>query len=115
MARTSPSAPRVTGEAFEWLGEDLAHLVVPLQPAVFLERMRVWATQIERLLAREREAVQVELMSLCLWYSMLRQSVEILRDYQEDVMRALEWQEENNIQEGDLLPLHDSSLPSNDD
>ncbi|KAG6864011.1 hypothetical protein C0993_009655 [Termitomyces sp. T159_Od127] len=42
-------------------------------------------------------------------------SVETLRDYQGDVTQALEWQEENNIQEGDLLPLRDSSLPSDDD
>ncbi|KAG6875555.1 hypothetical protein C0993_008584 [Termitomyces sp. T159_Od127] len=107
--------PRVTGEAFEWLGEDLAHPVVPLQPAAFLERMRAQATQIERLLEQEREAVQAELMGLHLWYSMLRRSVEMLCNYQEDITQALEWQEENNIQEGDLLPLHDSSLPSDDD
>ncbi|KAG6863583.1 hypothetical protein C0993_010965 [Termitomyces sp. T159_Od127] len=112
---TSPLAPRITGEAFEWLREDLAHLVVPLQPAMFLERMRVRAAHMERILEREREAVWVELMGLRLWYSMLRRSVEILRDYQEDVTQVLEWQEENNIQEGDLLPLHDSSLPSDDD
>ncbi|KAG6892746.1 hypothetical protein C0993_003095, partial [Termitomyces sp. T159_Od127] len=111
---TSPLAPRVTGEAFEWLGEDLAHLVVPLQLAVFLERMRARATHMERILEREREAVRVELMGL-LWYLTLQWSVETLRNYQEDVTQALEWQEENNIQEGDLLPLHDSSLPSDDD
>ncbi|KAG6884280.1 hypothetical protein C0993_012511 [Termitomyces sp. T159_Od127] len=35
---TLPPAPRVTGEAFEWLGEDLVHPVVPLQPAESLER-----------------------------------------------------------------------------
>ncbi|KAG6875842.1 hypothetical protein C0993_007144 [Termitomyces sp. T159_Od127] len=105
----------VTGEAFEWLGEDLAHLVVPLQPAVFLERMRARAAHMERLLEREREAVWAELMGLRLQYSTLRQSIEMLRDYQEDVTQALEWQEENNVQEDDLLPLCNSSLPSNDD
>ncbi|KAG6892260.1 hypothetical protein C0993_004319, partial [Termitomyces sp. T159_Od127] len=112
---TSPPVPRVTGEAFEWLGEDLAHLVVPLQPAVFLERMRVQAAQMERILEQEREAVWVELMGLCLRYSTLRWSVETLCDYQEDVTQALEWQEENNVQEGDLLPLRDPSLPPDDD
>ncbi|KAG6895220.1 hypothetical protein C0993_009908 [Termitomyces sp. T159_Od127] len=112
---TSPPAPRVTDEAFEWLGEDLAHPVVPLQPAVFLKRMRGWAAYMERILEREREAVRAELMGLRLRYSTLQQSVEMLHDYQEDVMQALEWQEENNIQEGDLLPLRDSSLPSDDD
>ncbi|KAG6884199.1 hypothetical protein C0993_000455 [Termitomyces sp. T159_Od127] len=112
---TSPPAPRVTGEAFEWLEEDLAHPVVSLQPAVFLERMRARATQIKRILEREREAVRVELMGLHLRYSTLWRSVEMLCNYQEDVMQALEWQEENNIQEGDLLPLRDPSLPPNDD
>ncbi|KAG6860172.1 hypothetical protein C0993_003137, partial [Termitomyces sp. T159_Od127] len=68
---TSPPAPRVTGEAFEWLGEDLAHPVVPLQLTVFLERMRAQAAQMERVLEREREAVRVELMGLRLRYSML--------------------------------------------
>ncbi|KAG6895182.1 hypothetical protein C0993_009952 [Termitomyces sp. T159_Od127] len=114
-ARTSPPAPRVTSEAFKWLGEDLAHPVVPLQLAVFLERMRAWAAQMERILEWEREAVRVELMGLRLRYSTLRWSVETLHDYQEDVMQALEWQEENNIQEGDLLPLRDPSLPPDDD
>ncbi|KAG6864761.1 hypothetical protein C0993_008552 [Termitomyces sp. T159_Od127] len=42
-------------------------------------------------------------------------SVEMLHDYQEDVTQALDWQEENNVQEGDLLPLHKPSLPSDDD
>ncbi|KAG6895898.1 hypothetical protein C0993_008999 [Termitomyces sp. T159_Od127] len=87
---TSPPAPRVTKEAFEWLGEDLAHLVVPLQPATFLERMRAQAAHMERLLEREREAVQVELMGLHLQYSTLQRSVETLHDYQEDVTQALE-------------------------
>ncbi|KAG6898481.1 hypothetical protein C0993_006578 [Termitomyces sp. T159_Od127] len=100
---TSPPAPRITGEVFEWLRKDLVHLVVPLQLAEFLERIRVWATQIERILVRKREAVQVKLMGLHLWYSTLRQSVETLCNYQEDMMQVLEWQEENNIQEGDLL------------
>ncbi|KAG6875557.1 hypothetical protein C0993_008578 [Termitomyces sp. T159_Od127] len=50
---------------------------------------------------------------LVLQYSTLRW--KMLRDYQEDVMRVLEWQEENNVQEGDLLPLRDTSLPSDDD
>ncbi|KAG6863934.1 hypothetical protein C0993_009841 [Termitomyces sp. T159_Od127] len=112
---TSPPVPRVTGEAFEWLGEDLAHPVVPLQLAVFLERMRARAAHMKRILEREREAVWAELMGLCLRYSTLQWSVEMLCDYQEDVTQALEWQEENNIQEGDLLPLRDSSLPSDDD
>ncbi|KAG6898865.1 hypothetical protein C0993_003448 [Termitomyces sp. T159_Od127] len=102
-------------EAFEWLGEDLAHPVVPLQLAMFLEKMRAWAAQMERLLAWEREAVQAELMGLCLQYSTLWQSVEMLCNYQEDVTQVLEWQQENNVQKGDLLPLRDSSLPSNDD
>ncbi|KAG6858672.1 hypothetical protein C0993_005272, partial [Termitomyces sp. T159_Od127] len=53
----------------------------------------------ERVLEREREAVQVELMGLRLRYSTLWRSVETLRNYQEDVMQALEWQEENNVQE----------------
>ncbi|KAG6875905.1 hypothetical protein C0993_006842 [Termitomyces sp. T159_Od127] len=106
---------RVTARAFEWLEEDLAHPVVPLRLAVFLERMRAWAAQMERLLKREREAVQVELMGLRLQYSTLWRSVEMLCDYQEDVTRALEWQEKNNIQEGDLLHLRDSSLPFNND
>ncbi|KAG6875974.1 hypothetical protein C0993_006474 [Termitomyces sp. T159_Od127] len=112
---TSLPAPRVTGEAFEWLGEDLAHLVVPLQPAVSLERMRAWAAHMERLLEREREAVWAELMGLHLRYSTLQRSIEMLCDYQKDVMQALEWQEENNVQEGDLLSLHNSSLPSDND
>ncbi|KAG6882886.1 hypothetical protein C0993_008788 [Termitomyces sp. T159_Od127] len=112
---TSPPVPRITEEASEWLREDLAHPVVPLQPAEFLKRMRVQAAQMERILAREREAVWAELMGLCLQYSMLRWSVKTLCDYQEDMTRALEWQEENNVQEGDLLPLHDPSLPSNND
>ncbi|KAG6883027.1 hypothetical protein C0993_008242 [Termitomyces sp. T159_Od127] len=112
---TSPPVPRVTEEAFEWLGEDLAHLVVPLQPAMFLERMKAWTAQIERLLEQEREAVWVELMGLRLQYLTLQRSVETLHDYQGDVTQALEWQEENNVQEGDLLPLCDSSLPSDDD
>ncbi|KAG6894691.1 hypothetical protein C0993_010981, partial [Termitomyces sp. T159_Od127] len=94
---TSPPAPRVTGEAFKWLGEDLAHPVVPLQPAVFLERMRAWAAQMERILEREQEAVWAELMGLRLRYLTLRRSVEMLCNYQEDVTQALEWQEENNI------------------
>ncbi|KAG6883777.1 hypothetical protein C0993_003876 [Termitomyces sp. T159_Od127] len=111
---TLPPAPRVTGEAFKWLGEDLAHSVVPLQLATFLERMRAWAAQMERLLVWEKEAVQVELMGLHLWYSTLRQSVEMLCNYQEDMTRALKWQEENNVQEGGLLPFRNSSLPSND-
>ncbi|KAG6882476.1 hypothetical protein C0993_010416, partial [Termitomyces sp. T159_Od127] len=84
-------------------------------PAVFLERMRARAAHMERILEQEREAVQRELMGLRLQYSTLWRSVETLRDYQENVTHALEWQEENNIQEGDLLPLHDSSLPSDDD
>ncbi|KAG6867199.1 hypothetical protein C0993_005837 [Termitomyces sp. T159_Od127] len=54
---TSSPAPRVTGKAFEWLEEDLAHLVVPLQLAEFLEWMRVQAAHMESILAREREAV----------------------------------------------------------
>ncbi|KAG6895584.1 hypothetical protein C0993_009416 [Termitomyces sp. T159_Od127] len=112
---TSPPAPRVTEEALEWLGEDLAHSVVPLQPVMFLERMRAWTAQIERLLERERKAVWAELMGLRLQYSMLQRSMEMLRDYQEDVMHMLEWQEENNVQEGDLLLLHDPSLPSDND
>ncbi|KAG6863488.1 hypothetical protein C0993_011305, partial [Termitomyces sp. T159_Od127] len=112
---TSLLAPRVTGEAFEWLGEDLAHPVVPLQLAEFSERMRAWAIQMERILARKREAVKAELMGLRLQYLMLRQSMETLHDYQEDVMQVLEWQEENNVQKGDLLPLRDPSLPFDDD
>ncbi|KAG6883572.1 hypothetical protein C0993_005397, partial [Termitomyces sp. T159_Od127] len=107
---------RVTArEAFEWLEEDLAHPVVPLQLAMFLERMEAWAAQMERLLEQERKAVRAELMGLHLRYSTLWQSVETLHDYQEDVTQALEWQEENNVQEGDLLPLCDLSLPFDDD
>ncbi|KAG6863545.1 hypothetical protein C0993_011138, partial [Termitomyces sp. T159_Od127] len=112
---TSLPAPRVTGEAFEWLGEDLAHPVVHLQPAVLLERMRARAVQMERILEQEREAVRAELMGLRLQYLTLRRSVETLHDYQEDVTQALEWQEENNVQEGDLLPLRDRSLPPGND
>ncbi|KAG6883988.1 hypothetical protein C0993_002286 [Termitomyces sp. T159_Od127] len=111
----SPPVPRITGEAFEWLEKDLVHSVVPLQLAEFLERMRVWAAHMERVLVGEREAVRAELMDLCLRYSTLAQSVEMLYDYQEDITCALEWQEENNVQEGDLLLLHNPSLPSNDD
>ncbi|KAG6893843.1 hypothetical protein C0993_000177, partial [Termitomyces sp. T159_Od127] len=47
----------------------------------------------------EREAVQAELMGLHLWYSTLQRSVEMLCNYQEDMTQALEWQEENNVQE----------------
>ncbi|KAG6867829.1 hypothetical protein C0993_010551 [Termitomyces sp. T159_Od127] len=67
----SPPAPRVMGEAFEWLGEDLVHPVVPLHQAEFLERMRAWAAHMERVLTKEREAGQAELMGLRLHYSTL--------------------------------------------
>ncbi|KAG6882932.1 hypothetical protein C0993_008605 [Termitomyces sp. T159_Od127] len=77
-------------------------------------RHHQWAAQMERLLAREREAVWAELMGLRLQYSTLQRSVEMLHNYQEDMTRALEWQEENNVQEDDLLLLCDPSLPSND-
>ncbi|KAG6892238.1 hypothetical protein C0993_004470, partial [Termitomyces sp. T159_Od127] len=53
----------------------------------------------ERVLEREREAVRAELMGLRLRYLTLWRSVETLRNYQEDVTQALEWQEENNVQE----------------
>ncbi|KAG6894626.1 hypothetical protein C0993_011130 [Termitomyces sp. T159_Od127] len=87
------------------------------EPELWELRCRVTAraAQMERILAREREAVRAELMGLHLQYLMLQWSMEMLCNYQEDMTQALEWQEENNIQEGDLLPLRNPSLPSNDD
>ncbi|KAG6866780.1 hypothetical protein C0993_007417 [Termitomyces sp. T159_Od127] len=123
---TSKVAPRVEDfagssrqvEAPQDIGapqEEMEQEEEEAKPAVFLERMRAQAAQIERLLAKEREAVRAELMGLYLQYSMLWQSVETLCNYQEDVTQALEWQEENNVQEGDLLSLRNPSLPSDDD
>ncbi|KAG6876278.1 hypothetical protein C0993_004463 [Termitomyces sp. T159_Od127] len=90
LMENSGKVPRITGEAFKWLEEDLAHLVVPLQLVEFLERMRAQAAHMERVLAREREVVQAELMGLCLQYLTLGQSVETLHNYQKKVTQALE-------------------------
>ncbi|KAG6883207.1 hypothetical protein C0993_007383 [Termitomyces sp. T159_Od127] len=87
--------------------------MVPLQPAKFLEKKGAGCPDGETL--KEGEGGGVGRID-GLASAILNVAVECGNALRlpRGLMQVLKWQEENNVQEGDLLSLRNHSLPSND-
>ncbi|KAG5716192.1 hypothetical protein E4T56_gene10768 [Termitomyces sp. T112] len=90
---------QVSNDELEWLGKDLAWLML-LMPVASLADFDKRAAGVEQWFQRKLEAAREELIAVRAWYAVAKQTLVTLVGYWHDCQAFLTWQEENNISKG---------------